>query len=142
MASCPKKLASGKCYDSCSNTSNKYDYLANCFGSCPDKTYTIEYLLKCVDICPSSTYTVDNKCEKCHSDCKTCDGPPDDTNSHCTSCISPGKYLENGNCITKKIDTTNKIVESSTKDIAEILKSDITTDMMKYYNICGKYNNI
>ena len=101
MASCPKKIDSGECYDSCSDTSNKYDYLANCFGSCPDKTYTIEYLLKCVDICPSSTYTVDNKCEKCHSDCKTCDGPSDDTNSHCTSCISPDKYLENGNCITK-----------------------------------------
>ena len=126
-----KKLDSGKCYDSCSNTSNKYDYLANCFGSCPDKTYTIEYLLKCVDTCPSSTYTVDNKCEKCHSDCKTCDGPSDDTNSHCTSCISPDKYLENGNCITKNIDTTNKIVDSSTKDVAKILKSDITTDMMK-----------
>ena len=81
--------------------------------------------------CPSSTYTVDNKCEKCHSDCKTCDGPSDDTNSHCTSCISPDKYLENGNCIAKNIDTTNKIVDSSTKDVAKILKSDITTDMMK-----------
>ena len=52
-------------------------------------------------------------------------------NSHCTSCISPDKYLENGNCITKNIDTTNKIVDSSTKDVAKILKSDITTDMMK-----------
>ena len=101
MASCPKKIDSGECYDSCSDTNNKYDYLSKCVSTCPDKTYTIEYLSKCVDICPSSTYTVDNKCEKCHSDCKTCDGSYDDTNSHCTSCISPDKYLENGNCITK-----------------------------------------
>ena len=44
---------------------------------------------------------MDNKCEKCHSDCKTCDGPFNDTNSNCTSCLSPYKKLDNGNCELK-----------------------------------------
>ena len=93
-----KKLFSGQCYDSCNATSNKYDYLSKCVESCPDETYTYEYLSKCVDVYPNSTYIVDKKCEKCHPDCKTCDGPFNETNSNCTSCLSPDKSLDNGNC--------------------------------------------
>ena len=80
----PKIIANSnnnKCYNDCSETpNNKYDYYS-----------------KCYQICPSSTYTIDFKCENCHPDCEACDGPYDDTNSHCTSCKSPDKHLLNGN---------------------------------------------
>ena len=103
------KLYNDQCYDNCGMTNNKYkyDYLSKCVIACPLKTYTIEYLLKCVDICPSSTYVVDNKCEKCHPDCKTCDGPFNDISSNCTSCLSSDKYLINGNCINNSNNYVN-----------------------------------
>ena len=77
------KLYNGQCHYSCDETNNKYHYLSKCVNTCPQSTYTIEYLLKCVDICPSSTYAFDNKCEKCHPDCKTCNGPFNNIDSNC-----------------------------------------------------------
>ena len=93
-----------QCVNNCSMLNNKFEYSSKCVNTCPDSLYIDEYQLKCVDVCPNSTYIVDNKCEKCHPDCKTCNGPFNDTNSNCTSCLSSDKYLKNGNCI----DTLNK----------------------------------
>ena len=154
-----------ECVYSCSMLDNKFEYLSKCVNSCPDSTYIYEYESKCVDVCPISTYIVDNKCEKCHPDCKTCNGPFDDTNSNCISCLSPDKYLENGNCIDKEINyyttneiyiettedlttdlTTNLIIENTketTKDIFTSLTTDITTQIETTISNCKeKYINI
>ena len=40
-----------------------------------------------------------NLCEKCHEDCKKCDGPYTIDNTNCLSCSSKDKYLYFGNCI-------------------------------------------
>ena len=120
------KLDNGQCYDNCDTTSNKYDYLSKCYSACPPHTYTIEDLLKCVDICPSSTYAVNNKCEKCHSDCKTCNGPFNNINSNCASCLSSDKYLINGNCINNNNNYVN------------IAASYDTTNNTLIYNIMTK----
>ena len=108
---------------------NKFDYLSKCVNTCPDPLYMDESQSKCVNVCPNSTYIVDNKCKKCHQDCKTCKGLFNDTNSNCTSCISSDKYLENGNCIniiTILIGLHNYI------DIASLYN---TTDNKLIYNI-------
>ena len=123
-----KKLLLGECVDTCNNTAKKYDYLSECVSSCQKAKYTIEYLLKCVDICPISTYINDKNCEKCHPDCKECNGPFNDTNSNCISCLSPDKYLENGNCLNK-----------TTKDINDILIDIYNKD--NYINIASLYNS-
>ena len=131
----PKKINSNQCYDSCSETSNKYDYLSKSQNSCLGNIYTIEYLLKCVDAFPSSTYTIGRKCEKCHPDCKECKGPFNETNANCASCLSPDKYLEDGNCINKTVYTTILINEITTIDIAKemttMLIPEITTNIPK-----------
>ena len=114
-----------KCYIDCNETPNKYDY------------YSI-----CVQTCPPSTYVIGSNCINCHPDCKTCKGPFSDTNSNCISCISPNKYLENGNCIsndtnlysTNKIDiakTEEKTFDTSSElaiDTEKNLQTDILTD--------------
>ena len=127
-----KKLDSNNCYDNCSITSNKYNYLSKCVSSCPGSTYIIDDLFKCVDICPISTYVIDNKCEKCHSDCKICEGPFNEANANCTSCISQDKYLDNGNCISndKNLDTTNDIDISTAKEEESEIIPNIPTDSL------------
>ena len=119
-----------QCVDNCSILNNKYDYLSKCIDECPDLLYTFEYLSKCVDICPSSTYLADNKCKRCHPDCKTCDGPYNDTNSNCTSCISLDKYLKNGNRIFKNKNKNKNI------NIPFLYN---TTNNTKIYNIVKEY---
>ena len=142
------------CVDTCNNTEKKYDYLSECVSSCQKAKYRIEYLLKCADICPISTYINDKDCEKCHPDCKDCNGPFNDTNSNCTSCISPEKYLENGNCIYKDTDyyTTNEIYLETTKDITitlttNLINDELTNDIKTpiettILNCESNYNNI
>ena len=109
---------------------NAYEYLSKCFSTCPVSTYTIEYLTKCVEICPNSTYIIEHKCEKCHPDCAACEGPFNDNNSNCTSCLSPDKYLENGNYKTNSY-TMNEIYVSTINEITTELIPDITTDKEK-----------
>ena len=131
----PKIIANSnnnKCYNDCSETpNNKYDYYS-----------------KCYQIWPSSTYTIDFKSENCHPDCEACDGPYDDTNSHCTSCKSPDKHLLNGNCISNyiNVDSTNEIdlktselittdlLTELTTNIKTNIRADFTTDMKEDFN--------
>ena len=120
-----------QCVNNCSMLNNKFEYLSKCVNTCPDSLYIDEYHLKCVDVCPSSTYTVDNKCEKCHPDCKTCNGPYNDTNSNCTSCLSSDKYLEDGNCIDNNI-----LIKLYNKDkYIDIASLYNTTNNTLVYNI-------
>jgi len=121
-----KKIYLNQCYDNCNNTENKYDYLSQCVDTCPNSTYIYEYLSKCVDICPDSTYIVDNKCEKCHSDCKTCAGPYNDTNSNCDTCLSPYKHLEDGHCLLKNyINITYLLNTTNNTLIYNIIKENL-----------------
>ena len=120
-----------QCVNNCSMLNNKFEYLSKCVNTCPDSLYIDEYHLKCVDVCPNSTYIVDNKCEKCHPDCKTCNGPYNDTNSNCTSCISSDKYLEDGNCIDNNI-----LIKLYNKDkYIDIASLYNTTNNTLVYNI-------
>ena len=139
-----KKIYSNQCFDNCSITNNKFDYLSNCVNECPRTTYIIEELSKCVDICPSSTYAFDNKCKQCHPDCKTCDGPYNDTYSNCTSCLSPDNYLENGNCISKYTNyyTTNEINMATTKDLIKEITTILIPDMTTYKEEVSTTNGI
>jgi len=75
------------CVDDCSLTDKKYDYLS-----------------KCVSMCPNQTLIMGFKCIKCHSDCQTCEGPSNKITSNCKSCISPDKFLENGNCVSNYLN--------------------------------------
>ena len=146
---------------------NKFEYLSKCVDTCPDSLFMDEYLSKCVNVCPNSTYVIDNKCEKCHPDCKTCDGPYNDTNSNYTSCLSSDKYLKNGNCIlnikntylsdeiylgitTIDIKKTDIIIDKSKdifRDVLTYLEKDISKNIItnleniKIYNK-DKYINI
>ena len=119
--------ASNQCVDSCSKAKNKYDYLSKCVETCIAPLYTYEYLSKCFDICPSSTYAVDNKCERCHPNCKTCDGPFNNINSSCTSCFTPYRYFDNGNCLLniKYINITNLYNATSNIMIYDIIKENL-----------------
>ena len=97
-------INSNQCYDNCNQTNNKYDYLSKCYGTCPNSTYY----------------------------CKECGGPFNDTNSNCTSCISPNKYLENGNCIITQEINKDKYINirslyNTTNNtlIYNIIKEDI-----------------
>ena len=76
-------LENSDCVIDCSETvNNKYLYESRCYATCPDGTYKNDFL-----------------CENCHSDCKTCDKPPENGSSNCKSCKSPDKILNKGNCI-------------------------------------------
>ena len=122
-----------QCIDNCSLESNTYDYLSKCVTNCPQNLYMDEYALKFVEICPNSTYILDRKCIKCHPDCESYTGLFNETNSNCTSCLSPDKYLENGNCVLNNeyIYTTNEIFISTLKEITTDFIADITTDIKK-----------
>jgi len=124
-----------ECLDNCSMANNKYDYLSKCVDVCPDSLYTFEYLSKCVNTCPNSTYTIGNRCEKCHPDCNTCDGPFNDTNSNCTSCLSPDKHLENGNCILSNMINLEYLKLNNKDKSIDIASLYNTTNNSMIYNI-------
>ena len=75
-------LENNSCIDDCSLGNHKYEYLFKCYSSCPIGTYVNNF-----------------KCENCHPDCKTCDGPANINNTNCRSCLSPYKYLQHRNCV-------------------------------------------
>ena len=136
--------ASNQCVDSCSKAKNKYDYLSKCVETCIAPLYTYEYLSKCFDICPSSTYAVDNKCERCHPNCKTCDGPFNNINSSCTSCFTPYRYFNNGNCLLNNIYVKTEL-SNETKYSYKKLKN-LGYDMFNindpfYQDICSTYTS-
>ena len=124
-------IDNNQCVINCSILNNKFEYLSKCVNTCPDPLYMDESQSKCVDTCPNSTYINGKNCEKCHPDCKECNGPFNDSNSNCSSCLSPDKYLENGNCIYKEINdyTTNEIYIETTKDITTTLTANLTNDI-------------
>ena len=110
---------------------NAYEYFSKCYSVCSQPLFMDDFLLKCVEICPKSTYVFERKCEKCHPDCIECNGPFNDTNSNCISCLSPDKFLENGNCI-KNVYTTNAIYEVTTKDLIKDITTELIQDITTY----------
>ena len=72
------------CVDNCLLVNYKYDFLSKCYNECPIGTYANEYY----------------KCEKCHSDCKTCEGPASPNSTNCKSCLGDEKYLKFRNCVS------------------------------------------
>ena len=74
---------------------------------------------KCyVNDCPDGYYMSNNQtCEKCDTNCLTCDGPSENGNNHCTSCYNDSLLIIadgfNNNCVDKcpektKLDNENK----------------------------------
>lgn len=61
----------------------------------------------CLDDCPSGYFpkVQENKCERCHKNCQTCDGPDAD---NCISCWSPSSVRYNGACLSTCPSVTYK----------------------------------
>ena len=72
------------------------DYVRDCSYTANNRYL---YLARCYDSCPNGTYTNNLKCEKCHPDCETCEGPPEPGNTNCALCKSKYKNLKSGNCM-------------------------------------------
>ena len=94
-----------QCVDKCSLTKYKYDYKSKCYASCPNRTYNNNYI-----------------CEDCHPDCKVCGGSPEINNTNCLLCLSPEKYLQFGNCVSK---CTNGFYIDEKDNSIKICKCDL-----------------
>ena len=75
-------LKDNTCVDNCSLINYKFEYESKCYNKCPDGTYNNNFI-----------------CEKCHSDCKTCEKKYELNNTNCKSCSSNEKFLYQGNCL-------------------------------------------
>ena len=89
------------CIDNCINTeNNNYEYNNTCFNKCPNSTYYYNKLKICYDKIPSGFYCNDTEhktLDKCHENCKECNGPND---NNCLSCPEFWNiYLNLGKCI-------------------------------------------
>lgn len=79
------------------------------------KSCFVNYFLtvnkKCVSVCPNGTFAPDSsdRCEFCHSECASCDGP---YVHDCTACHK-GMYLHNGKCV-KDVPTGYYVDETLT----------------------------
>ena len=71
----------------------------NCVDNCSLINYKFEFESKCYDKCPDGTFNNNFICEKCHSDCKTCEKKYELNNTNCNSCKSQKKFLYQGNCL-------------------------------------------
>ena len=109
--------AKGECTVSCiDDTQYKLEYYNLCYDTCPTGSIRIDYLCKEIKNC--SKYTnidrtecfneikegyflkdVNNKIiEKCHEDCKSCEGKATPSSTNCKTCPD-GKFLIFGNCV-------------------------------------------
>ena len=73
----------------------------SCTYDCSLTNYKYEYNEKCYLKCESGTYNNNYQCEKCHPDCKECNGTYNLNYSNCISCSLKSNYLYFGNCISK-----------------------------------------
>ena len=70
----------------------------SCTNDCYLTNYKYEYNYKCYPKCSNGTYNNNYKCEKCHPECRECDGPG---NNNCMSCTENDKFLNLGKCVDK-----------------------------------------
>ena len=121
-----------------------------CVDNCSLINYKYEFLSKCLEICPDFTFDLNYRCEKCHPDCKKCNGPYTNRSSNCKSCLSSDKFLDNGNCVSFcengyyndyndssiKICKNNSYIEFSSLSSSEGYKIEDNN-----YNNTDGYNN-
>ena len=98
-----------KCIESCSESTNIFEYNNICFDKCPYKNYPIlindKYL--CVEKIPEDGFYLDNDdniYKQCYETCKNCYGKGNNNNNNCKECISDHFLLneaKNKNCYPK-----------------------------------------
>ena len=92
------------CIDDCKNDDTfMYEYNKQCFIECPYNTYYYKETKICYDNIPDGFYCNDsqlNTLDKCHENCKTCNGPPSINNNNCSKCGDENTvYYDLGNCV-------------------------------------------
>jgi proprotein convertase subtilisin/kexin type 5 len=113
-----------KCVDDCKlDEKYVYEYSNKCYEKCPNNTYYDNDNKYCYNNIPEGFYCSDsenNVLEKCHENCKECNGPPSINNNNCSKCPTENKIFFNlGNCTDNCIngyyndDNLNKICKCS-----------------------------
>ncbi|GAA6071512.1 proprotein convertase subtilisin/kexin type 5b isoform X1 [Tachysurus ichikawai] len=94
---CPEGYyVKGNVCEQCPNSCTQCDINGHC-SEC--KQYYFLYEGMCLDDCPKAYFpkVQEKKCERCHKDCRTCDGPDADD---CISCWNPTDVRYNGACLS------------------------------------------
>ena len=165
--SCPENLtkivnSTNRCVKECSDDENNmYEYDNQCYSSCPSGTHKInEESYKCGKLSCDILYsydraeciteppigfyinsTEDKTIDKCHDNCKTCNGGPSDNNNNCTKCPDENTiYFDLGNCTSECINgffTDNEInkCKCSTNKTCKFCSEE-----SKSHNLCETCN--
>ena len=165
--SCPENLtkivnSTNRCVKECSeDENNMYEYDNQCYSSCPSGTHKInEESYKCGKLSCDILYsydraeciteppigfyinsTEDKTIDKCHDNCKTCNGGPSDNNNNCTKCPDENTiYFDLGNCTSECINgffTDNEInkCKCSTNKTCKFCSEE-----SKSHNLCETCN--
>ncbi|KAK3565727.1 hypothetical protein QTP86_014189 [Hemibagrus guttatus] len=94
---CPEGYyVKGNVCEQCPNSCTQCDIKGQC-SECMQ--YYFLYDGMCLDECPKAYFpkVQEKKCERCHRDCRTCDGPDADD---CISCWNPTDVRYNGACLS------------------------------------------
>ena len=104
---------------------NRYEYDNKCYPNCPpgthktsEESFLCEILnceilynydrTECIESAPEGYFinsTEYKTIDKCHVNCKTCNGGPSENNNNCTTCPETGtKFFDLGNCTSECIN--------------------------------------
>ena len=114
-----------ECINNCSNDDIYiYEFNNTCYNKCPNGTHISsnnKYLCEldlicdnyynynhtgCINEIPDGYFindTIFKTIDKCHSDCKTCEGKEIENNSNCKTC-KLDKYFDLGNCLSSCVN--------------------------------------